>query len=210
MTLNSLLDNTGAKFPLNVALIFETKSYTYAGLSRLTQCLAASLLQRGIGPGDRVAFLLPNCLEIVLCYYACFKIGAIAVPLNIRFQPELLKYCLTHSGARVLISEPELFDRIEEIRSSLPGVEQYYLTSSYTTYARPFSELLEAKFDSAGLPDLDQNCAAAIYYTSGTTGLPKAVIHSHASLTRATQIQINYVPDMLFDRVRLSDPAVSQ
>ena len=206
MTLNSLLDNTGAKFPLNVALIFETKSYTYGDLSRLTQCLAASLLQRGISPGDRVAFLLPNCLEIVLCYYACFKIGAIAVPLNIRFQPELLKYCLTHSGARVLISEPELFGRIEEIRSSLPGVEQYYLTSSHTTYARPFSELLEAKLDSAGLPVLDQNCAAAIYYTSGTTGLPKAVIHSHASLTRATQIQINQIAISSEDRTLIMFP----
>ena len=159
--MNLFLDNTSARFPLNAALIFQNRSYTYADLSRLTQCLAASLLQRGISPGDRVAFLLPNCLEIVLCYYACFKIGAIAVPLNIRFQPELLKYCLTRSGARVLISEPELSSRIEKIRSSLPGVEQYYLTSSHTTYARPFSELLEANFDSADLPVLDQNCAAA-------------------------------------------------
>jgi long-chain acyl-CoA synthetase len=204
--MNFLLDNTSAQFPLNVALIFQNRSYTYADLSRLTQCLAASLLQRGISPGDRVAFLLPNCLEIVLCYYACFKIGAIAVPLNIRFQPELLKYCLTHSGARVVISEPELSARVQEIRSSLPGVEQYYLTSSHTTYARPFSELLEAKCDSAGLPVLDQNCAAAIYYTSGTTGLPKAVVHSHASLAQATQIQIDQIAISSEDRTLIMFP----
>jgi len=204
--MNFLLDNTGAQFPLNVALIFQNRSYTYADLSRLTQSLAASLLQRGISPGDRVAFLLPNCLEIVLCYYACFKIGAIAVPLNIRFQAELLKYCLTHSGARVVISEPELSGRIEEIRSSLPGIEQYYLTSSHTTYARPFSELLEAKFDSAGLPVLDRNCAAAIYYTSGTTGLPKAVVHSHASLAQATQIQIDQIAISSEDRTLIMFP----
>jgi long-chain acyl-CoA synthetase len=206
--MNLLLDNTTAKFPLNVALIFENKSYTYAGLSGLTQCLAASLLQRGINPGDRVAFLLPNCLEIVLCYYACFKIGAIAVPLNIRFQPELLKYCLTHSEARVLISEPELFDRIEEIRSLLPGVERYYLTTGHSTYTgvRPFDELLEATFDSARLPVLDENCAAAIYYTSGTTGLPKGVIHSYASLTRATQIQIDQIAISSEDRTLIMFP----
>lgn len=170
--------------------------------------LAASLLQRGINPGDRVAFLLPNCLEIVLCYYACFKIGAIAVPLNIRFQPELLKYCLTHSEARVLISEPELFDRIEEIRSLLPGVERYYLTTGHSTYTgvRPFDELLEATFDSARLPVLDENCAAAIYYTSGTTGLPKGVIHSHASLTRATQIQIDQIAISSEDRTLIMFP----
>ena len=100
--LHKLLDNVSAAVPDKVALIFEDKTYTYGELCRLTQSLAASLLQRGISPGDRVAFLLPNCLEIVLCYYACFKIGAIAVPLNIRFHTELLKYGINHSGARVL------------------------------------------------------------------------------------------------------------
>ena len=90
--LNFLLNKTTAKFPLKVALIFEEQTYTYADLFRLTQNLAASLLQQGIKPGDRVAFLLRNGLEIVLCYYACFKIGAIAVPLNIRFDAELLSY----------------------------------------------------------------------------------------------------------------------
>jgi len=71
--MNLLLDNTSAQFPLNVALIFQNRSYTYADLSRLTQCLATSLLQRGISPGDRAAFPLPNCLEIVLCYPAVSK-----------------------------------------------------------------------------------------------------------------------------------------
>ena len=193
--LNLLLDDTSAKYPHKVALIFEDKAYTYADLSRLTQGLAACLLQRGIKPGDRVAFLLPNCLEIVLCYYACFKIGAIVVPLNIRFHTELLKYSLTHSGARVLISEPELFARIEKIRSSLPEIEQYYLTSGHSEFGglQPFADLLKGTLDPDLLPELEESSAAAIYYTSGTTGLPKAVIHSHASLTQATQIQINQV-----------------
>jgi long-chain acyl-CoA synthetase len=114
--LNFLLENTSAKFPRNVALIFESKTYSYPDLCSLTQGLAASLLQRGINPGDRIAFLLQNCPQIVLCYYACFKIGAIAVPLNFRFGPELLKYVINHSGARVLISQPELFAQIEKIR----------------------------------------------------------------------------------------------
>src|SRR5207237_3585048 len=114
-------------------------------------------LQRGVSPGDRVAFLLPNCLEIVLCYYACFKIGAIAVPLNIRFHTELLKYVLTHSGACVLISQPMFFSQIESIRSSLPGVEQYYLTSDFSEHSGvgSFDKLLEATLDSTRLPALE-------------------------------------------------------
>src|SRR5215469_3111014 len=132
--LNSLLDDTSAKFPRNAALILEGKTYTYAELCRLTQGLAASLVQQGIDPGDRVAFLLPNCLEIVLCYYACFKIGAIAVPLNVRFSAELLQYAISHSGARVLISEPNLYTQIAKIRASLPEVKQYYLTSRHLEF----------------------------------------------------------------------------
>jgi long-chain acyl-CoA synthetase len=193
--LNSFLEITSAKFPGKVALVFANQSYTYEDLSCLTQRLAASLLQRGVNPGDRVAFLLPNCLEIALCYYACFSTGAIAVPLNIRFHPELLKYVLNHSQARVLISEPKLFGQIGELRSSLPGIEQYYLTSGAAERSgvEPFPELLKASPASTRLPVLEESFAATIYYTSGTTGLPKAVVHSHASLMRATQIQIDQI-----------------
>src|SRR5580692_4191142 len=148
--LDSLLDNTGTKVPMNTALVFEEKSYTYADLCTLTGRLSARLLEQGVRSGDRVAFLLPNCLEIVLCYYACFKIGAITVPLNLRFSPELLKYVIEHSGARVLISEPELFAQIEKIRPSLPEVEQYYLISGESEFAgvTAFDKLLEATSDA--------------------------------------------------------------
>jgi long-chain acyl-CoA synthetase len=192
--LRSLLDDTCTKFPLNTALIFEDKSYTYADLRSLTRSLSAALQEQGTRPGDRVAFLLPNCPEIVLCYYACFKIGAVAVPLNIRFPAELLRYAINHSGARLLISEPNLFSEIEKLRRSLAEVKQYYLTSRSSEFegVRPFLELLQA---SSELPaqTLSGDGPAAIYYTSGTTGLPKAVIHTHASLARATQNQIDQI-----------------
>ena len=193
--LNFLLDNASAKYPHNVALVFEGRTYTYADLCVLTQSLAVSLQAQGINPGNRVAFLLPNCLEIVLCYYACFKIGAIAVPLNIRFGPDLLRHAINHSGARVLVSEPELFARIGEIRQSLPGVELYYLTAGHAQFqgVSPFDDLLTATSSPNRWPALNENCPEAIYYTSGTTGLPKAVIHSHGSLERATQMQIDQI-----------------
>jgi long-chain acyl-CoA synthetase len=193
--LNLLLDNAAAKFPLKAALIFEDKTYTYGDLLSRTQSLAASLLGRGINPGDRVAFLLPNCPEIVLCYYACFKMGAIAVPLNIRFGADLLKYVINHSGARLLISEPELFTQVEKIRRSLPEVEQYYVVCRHSDFGgvAPFSELLQATLSVDRLPVLEEGSPAAIYYTSGTTGLPKAVIHTHGSLARATSDQIQQI-----------------
>jgi long-chain acyl-CoA synthetase len=192
--LDSLLDDASANFPQNVALIFEGKSFTYAELCALTRRLAAGLIEEGIEPGNRIAFLLPNCLQIVLCYYACFKIGAIAVPLNIRFEADLLQYAINHSGARIVISEPGLFSQIEQIRPSLREVEHYYLTSRHSEFkgVKPFDELLPAPFEAKS-ESLSANSPAAIYYTSGTTGLPKAVIHSHASLARATQLQIDQI-----------------
>lgn len=206
--LNLLLDSIVEKFPLEAALIFEDKTHTYADLLSRTQSLAASLLERGINPGDRVAFLLPNCVEIVLCYYACFKIGAIAVPLNLRFGADLLKYVINHSGARVLISEPELFAKVEQIRSSLPDVEQYYLISRHSNFSgvSPFSELVEATLSADRLCVFDESSPAAIYYTSGTTGLPKAVIHTHASLTRATSDQIRQISISSNDRTLIMFP----
>src|ERR1700684_3642917 len=193
--LHKLLDNVSAAVPDKVALIVEDKTYNYGELSSLTQSLAASLLERGIQPRDRVAFLLPNCLEIVLCYYACFKIGAIAVPLNIRFHTELLQYGLNQSGARILITEPALFENIEKIRPMLAGVEECYLNTPSSKFAgvQSFSELLDATFDPDCLSLIEESHAAAIYYTSGTTGLPKAVIHSHASLAKATENQITQI-----------------
>jgi long-chain acyl-CoA synthetase len=206
--LNLVLDDASAKFPQNVALIFEGKSYTYADLFSLTERLATELLQRGINPGDRIAFLPPNCLQIVLCYYACFKIGAIAVPLNIRFSSELLRHVINHSGARVLVSEPELFAQIDNIRPLLPRVELYYLTSSHSQFqdVRPFDELLADSSHQSYGPTLDENQTAAIYYTSGTTGLPKAVTHSHASLSRATEIQIDQIKISSDDRTLIMFP----
>lgn len=190
--LHLILDNANRHFPTKVALICEEKSYTYGKLFELTNRLAACLLERGTRPGDRVAFLLSNQLPIVLCYYACFKIGAIAVPLNIRFEGELLKYAITHSGARVLITEAELFAKIKPIRSFLHEVEQFYLTSHSSEFSevRPFEELLQPIPGSELYPENSEHTSAAIYYTSGTTGLPKAVIHTHGSLTRASKMQI--------------------
>jgi long-chain acyl-CoA synthetase len=190
--LELILDNANRRFPTKIALICEEKSYTYGELRELTLLLAASLLERGIRPGDRVAFLLSNQLPIVLCYYACFQIGAIAVPLNIRFESELLKYAIAHSGARVLIAEAELFVRIEPIRSFLEDVEQFYLISGASKFkeVRPFDELLQPAPGSELFSENSERSSAVIYYTSGTTGLPKAVIHTHGSLTRASEMQI--------------------
>jgi acyl-coenzyme A synthetase/AMP-(fatty) acid ligase len=92
-------------------------------------------------------------------------------------------------------SRRRLFARIRELRHSLPGVELYYLTAGHAQFqgVSPFDDLLTATSIPNRWSALNENCPEAIYYTSGTTGLPKAVIHSHGSLERATQMQIDQI-----------------
>ena len=180
------------RYPDKVALIVAEKAYTYAELDDLTNRLAGALRQRGISLGERVAFLLPNCLEIILCYFACLRIGAVAVPLNLRFGPELLCHVINHSGARLLVCDPDRFAVLEKLRPELPEVKDFYVTGRHSDLAGvgPFDDLLAAPtFSRTRGPAPTDASPAAIYYTSGTTGLPKAVIHTHGSLQQAARNQ---------------------
>jgi acyl-CoA synthetase (AMP-forming)/AMP-acid ligase II len=189
--LAKILADGVARHPDDPAVIVGDQTHTYADLFRLSHALARSLSDRGIEAGDRIAFLLPNGLEIVLCYYACFILGAIAVPLNIRFPPERIAYVLDHSEARVLISEPGLFAGIVPIRSERRSLETVYLAGARpVTGVEDFGDLLRAVV----APEIDWRSdpgrPAALFYTSGTTGTPKGVIHTHGSLMGAVENQI--------------------
>ena len=177
------------RHPDQAALIVGSETVTYAELLRRSHALAGGLAARGIGAGHRVAFLLPNGVEIVLCYYACFILGAIAVPLNVRFPPEIIGYVLDHSEARILISEPGLCARIAAIRPERHSLEAVYLIGGGDdSGAEDFADLLRAGPAADRRSDADQ--PAALFYTSGTTGTPKGVIHTHGSLTGAIANQV--------------------
>src|SRR5688572_6450813 len=92
-----------APHPDKLALIVEDRRWTYEQLDEITDRIGASLLRRGIRPGDRVALHFSNGPELVFGYYACFKIGAVAVPLNIRLKGPELTYIVNHCGVRCFL-----------------------------------------------------------------------------------------------------------
>jgi long-chain acyl-CoA synthetase len=159
--------------------------WSYGELDQLTDAIAANMQTLGLSSGDRVALHFTNGLEIVLGYYACFKLGLIAVPLNVRLKGPELEYVLQHSGARLYLGQPDLFPEVQAVRSRLPELNQYYLSSEHDAF--PEVGALEALITAAGparFPAAPPDAPAVILYTSGTTARPKGVTHTHGTLER--------------------------
>ncbi|BAY26711.1 hypothetical protein NIES2100_65270 [Calothrix sp. NIES-2100] len=190
MSLGDCVINASNLYSDKIALIFEHQAWNYQDLNEITDKIAASLMNMGISKGDRIALHLSNCPEIVFCYYACFKIGAIAVPLNTRLKAPELEFILNHCQAKICISQADLFAEIQQISGKINSIEAYFIVSDITdiTNGHPFEKLLQPK-EKREVPKIDENALAkltegiaAILYTSGTTARPKGVTHTHRSL----------------------------
>lgn len=145
--------------------------------------LANLLLKRGIKKGDKVAILLMNCLEWLPIYFGILKAGAIAVPLNFRYTAEEIKYCLDLSDSAALIFGPEFIDRMESIINQIPKVKTiFYAGENRPDFAESYDRLTANCSSQAPAITLSDDDDAVIYFSSGTTGFPKAILHTHRSL----------------------------
>jgi acyl-CoA synthetase (AMP-forming)/AMP-acid ligase II len=184
-----MLTEARRRAPDKVALWFGERSWTYAGLDDATDRVAANLSAAGVRAGDRVAVFLPNCPELVLGYFACFKLGAAAVPLNYRYRQAEARYALEHSGSTGLIVHESLAGEVTGLPLAAMGVGRRYLAGGEAPPGfLPFDSLLAAGGD-APAPAFDEDQAAAVLYTSGSTARPKGVTYSHATLWQACLIQ---------------------
>ena len=169
--------------------------------------VANYLLSAGVKKGDKVAILLMNCLEWLPIYFGVLKTGALAVPMNYRYTAEEIRYCLDLSDASVLIFGQEFISRVEENLPGLFDVKLLYSASGVHDTIPPFAvDLLEVlDFCSCARPSsaasLTEDDDAAIYFSSGTTGFPKAILHTHLSLissARTEQAHHAQGPDDVF------------
>lgn len=167
-----------------VAFRFGDGVWTYADLDRVTDSLAAGLQARGVGRGDRVAFLLPNGPELVFLNLACLKVRAIAVPLNVRLKHAELEYMLAHCRARLCVADADLYANLARARNGLAHLESVFIAGGNVmpSGCEPFASLLEFPGNACDVLAADADDVAAILYTSGTTARPKGVTHTHATL----------------------------
>ncbi len=187
-----LLRNALRTVPDQPALHVGDQSWTYRQLDDLSSRLAAALLAEGIRPGDRLAFFLPNCAEIVLSYLACFKAGIVAVPLNYRYLAPQIDYALENSRSAALVLHAERLDELR--RSERAGqLKHIYAAGGTSAEFQSFDRLLEHP-EPRTLPLPQPTDLAFIMYTSGTTAYPKGVMHTHAGVGHMVVNRLATVP----------------
>jgi acetyl-CoA synthetase len=158
------------------------RDWSHLELNRAANRFANALVSHGIGRGDRVALLLPQIPQTAIAHLAAYKTGAVAVPLAALFGLEALRYRLSDSGAKALVTDAAGLAKLVEIRDDLPGLELVVCVDGPETGVAGFEPLLAAASDCFGtLPSCPDDPALMIY-TSGTTGQPKGVLHGHRVL----------------------------
>ena len=156
---------------------------TWGQFNKKANRLANFLFTRGIKKGDKVAILLMNCIEWLPIYFGILKTGALAVPLNYRYTADEIKYCLNLADADVILFGPEFIGRVEEICDRIPKVKMWlYVGDDCPTFAESYDNLVGYCSSKEPKTDLTDEDEAAIYFSSGTTGFPKAIVHAHKAL----------------------------
>ena len=152
--------------------------------------VANMLIDRGIRKGDKVAILMFNCLEWLPIYFGILKTGAVAVPFNFRYTSNEISYCLNLAEVSVLFFGPEFISRLQ---MNVDGIEHgrllFYVGDGCPAFAESYRELVsDYPSSTPGIP-LTNEDDGAIYFSSGTTGFPKAILHKHLSLYQAAEME---------------------
>ncbi|MHA6796963.1 long-chain fatty acid--CoA ligase [Pseudonocardia bannensis] len=162
--------------------------YTYAQLGLRARRLAQALTRLGVGPGDRVGTLAWNTHQHYESYFGVPCMGAVLHTINLRLFPEQIAYVINHAADSVLLVEPDQLPVLEKIATQLRTVRAYVVLGEGPvpeTSLAPvlgYEELLAAEDGDLVWPEFDENTAAAMCYTSATTGDPKGVVYSHRSV----------------------------
>lgn len=167
--------------------VFNEKANRFANL----------LLSRGIKKGDKVAILLMNCLEWLPIYFGILKTGALAVPLNFRYTSDEIKYCLELAECDALVFGPSFIGRVEDIADDIGKHRLLYYVGGGAggvcpTFAEDYDQLVANCSSAAPNIPLTDEDFAAIYFSSGTTGFPKAILHKHRSLVHSSKVEQNH------------------
>lgn len=198
---NSLDKHKGTSVENKIALIHEddseaTTSFTFLDLIKLSNKFANLLTSLGTVKGDRVFLFLPRIPELYYGFLGVLKTGAIAGTMFSAFGPDALKDRLENSQARILITTKELASRLETVRKNLPKLAQVLLVDDPT-----FEQQLQFSSDQFSTMHMSPENYAFMLYTSGTTGKPKGIVHTHGGIIQqqlSAKVALDLKPDDIY------------
>ena len=199
MDIAKKIQDVAKNFPQKPFIIFKDQPISYEEAINKVNKLANALFKAGVKKGDKVLVYLPNCPEYVISYFAVFSLGAAIVPLDVRLTDEELIGVLNHSEASIFITKPLENLSSAEVAEKAPGLKNIikcftpldnkHLTGQAEEKDRflNFTQIMQKESDQELNIEVAEESLAILYYTSGTTGKPKAVMSSYRSLDNATQ-----------------------
>ena len=163
--------------------VFDEKANRFANM----------LISRGIKKGDKVAIIMYNCLEWLPIYFGVLKSGAIAVPFNFRYSADEIEYCVNLAEVDILVFGNEFIGRVEEIADRISkGRLLIYVGEGCPAFAEDYNSLSANCSSQSPVIEITDDDDAAIYFSSGTTGFPKAILHKHRALTHSCLVEQNH------------------
>jgi acyl-CoA synthetase (AMP-forming)/AMP-acid ligase II len=186
MDIATILRRSVERHPEHTALVFDDRRWTYAAWYGRIARFAQALADLGVRPTDRVAFYVSTSENSVTTHFACQMLGAVSVPINYRLSPGEVAYILEDSGARILVYGRYLTENALKVQERVKSVHDF-ISCAYDQQNVPhghhhFDTLAEATGDRAEVrPIPNGDHLSALVYTSGTTGRPKGVMHSHTN-----------------------------
>ena len=166
------------------------REMSWKDFDRRANRFANLLLSRSLERGTKVGILLMNCLEWLPIYFGILKAGCVAVPMNFRYSSDEIKYCLELADVEVLVFGPEFVTRMDAIADQLPQVKQmFFVGRNKPAYTEDCCKLMGFCSSSAPPVALEETDYAAIYFSSGTTGFPKAILHNHCALINSCRTE---------------------
>jgi fatty-acyl-CoA synthase len=184
MSVLEFRDRAAAFFGDKVGVVDGETSLTYRAWAERTHRLANALVGLGIEPGDRVSFLTYNTHHLLEAYYGVLEAGAVLNPVNIRLAPHEIAYILDHAGSRMVAFHRDFLPLVEAIAPKLSSRPRFVVIEGEAggLATHEYEALVGTGSAEPRHPQIDENAIAELFYTSGTTGLPKGVALSHRQL----------------------------